>query len=785
MKKLCMVLLGFAFMFASAGLVACNSAPASVKRVSSDDFRPAYYYEETIDFDSVTVKVELSKGNPLILDKQGDIDTNIEDAAADADFEFILKTSGLAQALRTGTVELGHEYEISCLLKRDKKEYHLATVVFTDNVSLAYDLSKFDESAAIKDFKAVTASSVDEGKFMSYDGEYVIGDDNAFKFKPSYTLISKSDIDDITSSVYLPVNAKVFAVNGNAKGDEIPQGTVWTFDSLNYGFNFAEGHEGEKYILQLSPKNFETLYTGSQITPIELKVTIADGYNVHEASELGHMCVVGEDETAAVNACAYNDYNRFMNKTTGQYYTEKYYKVWNDFYTAKGETNLKSVNGIFLHDNLTITSEDVPSEYFVMRSESVYGEGALRDWSFVFPHYTPNLSDKFTFNGNYFHLDFTQFPVALNHDKDGALVHYTSESAIDYLTNSVLFFFAGQPHEVTDAGDEFAFVEFLNVSAAGASGKQITGDAVDHAAGTPTFLKTQDSVEVALKNSIVKEFQIGLNSSEKGDWLVKDTKIFDCYNCGLYAYDGNGEIKNSQLKRFGGPVVFSVSQNERNHAPVEIHNSFVVDDASILENFVTADQTWFMMNPPAPTLVQMFQMLSAENNLDGLVQTGKTILNEAGKFNLQVLVLDDNYLESNYDKLYTEVTYPDEIPIDYDSQIMEFVKEEARLVIRHQYYESLSSEGKAAVGNDEANIPLSNFPDPIVLGDQYGHFAICDTTSIIAFVTVTSFDLNDPQYEVGTDAVEFVGNNLYVYCPAPGAARAGMIVSLYDVVAAA
>lgn len=755
MKKLCMVLLGFAFMFASAGLVACNSAPASVKRVSSDDFRSAYYYEETIDFDSVTVKVELSKGNPLMLDKQGDIDTDIEDASGD--FEFILKTSGLAQALKTGTVELGHEYEISCLLKRDKKEYHLATVVFTDNVSLAYDLSKFDESAAIKDFKAVTASSVDEGKFMSYDGEYVIGDDNAFKFKPSYTLISKSDIDDITSSVYLPVNAKVFAVNGNAKGDEIPQGTVWTFDSLSYGFDFAEGHEGEKYILQLSPKNFETLDTGSQVTPIELKVTIADGYNVHEASELGHMCVVGEDEKAAVNACALNEYDRFRRENTTEYYTEKYYKIWNDFYTAKGETNLKSVNGIFLHDNLTITSEDVPSEYFVPSTESGgYGDGALRDWSYVFPHYMPSVNDKFTFNGNYFHLDFTQFPVALNHDENDALTYYNANTTIKYLTNSVLFFFAGQPHTVTDTGDEFASVEFLNVSAAGASGKQITGTATEEAAGTPTFLKVQDSCEVEVNNSIIHEFQIGLNSSEKGDWLVNDTKIFDCYNCGLYVYDANGEIKNSQLKRFGGPVVFSVSQNEKNHAPTEIHNSFVVDDASVLENFVTADQTWFMMNLPAPILVSMFQLLSDSQNTNGLIKTGKTILNEARKFNLQVLVLDDNYLKSNYDKLYSEVDF-ETAPMDYSSVTLK----------------QIASGIESMMGQD-----------PILVGDGYGHVAICSAqidldkgevsdTVVMAYLSLPG---TVPSYE----PVEFAGDRAYIYCPTPGAARAGMIVSLYD-----
>ena len=773
MKKSKLVMLGLTFAMAPAVLVACGDAEVTVDGVSTDYFKTTYYYEEatSIDFSKVNVTVRLSDGTTTTLNAQGLLDTDFEDAGENPNFDYILKTGGLAQDLQNNSLQLDHDYEISCILKKDKKEYKLATVMFKDDLSIVYDLTRFLEPKAVETFKTQVGSTTEESKFMKKETKYYVGDDNGFKLAPRYTFVTKEG--DPVSNVHLSVNAQVYKVNGNEQ-TLVQPGTDYTFDGLNYTFQFADTAVGYDYLLKLTPKDFTEFFNGSQIQPIELEVSVADGYNVYSGYDLGHIAVVGAEDQAAVRGCQLSSYDRFYNEDTHQYTTKYYYEVWNNFYTEHGETNLKTVNGIFLHDDIKVEKKDVPEEYFVTATENAYAANSLRDWSFVYPHHLPNLNTTFTFNGNCFKIDMTEFPVALNHDHNDALEYYNENTTIDYLTNSVFFFFAGQHHTETDTLDPatFANVVMKNVYATGASGKTITGDVSEHAAGTPTFYKAESTVNPTLENSVINQFMIGLNSSQKGDWVVKDTKIFDCYNTGLYVYVANGKIENSQLKRFGGPVVFSVSELD---GTTPRWNTFEIDDASILENFVTADQTWFTMNH-AETFVQLFQGLSLANNPYGLVNTRKTILNDEGKFNMQVLVLDADYLGANHGQLFTEVVYPQDIPVDYNSQIMEFVKEQARSYMAAMMSQQYGYE-----------VPVSAIPDPIIIGDQYGHFAVADDEAKIqAYITVTKLDPNDPEFEVSmTTPVDFVGDALYIYCPTPGAARAGMVVQLFDVPAQA
>ena len=749
MKKFFAFMLSLAFVVTGLAFVACKPAEIVVKKVSTESLRTTYYQDETIDFDSVVLNVELSNGVKLVLNK-GEVDKTWDEVDKD-ETHFILKTDGLREALAEDNVELNHEYKITCLLNAYAGEYDVLTIVFMDNLASMYDLTKFVEPQALTSFKNVAASTTDESKFMNYDQKYYVGDDNPFKLVPNYNLMLKEDPTQQTSKLHLLVNVHVYKHVGE-NWTEVEAGTDYTFDANKYAFQFAADAVGNEYRIQMTPKDFTKLFNGSDIAPIELVVTIADGYNVHEAWELGHIAVVGESEKNDVNKCAENTFDRFTNEG-GQYVTKKYYEVWNQFYTDRGETNLKSVNGIFLHNDIKITRNDVPADYFASSKESACTEhavGSLKDWAFVYPHYMPNVNSSFTFNGNYFDMDFSEFPVSLSHNTS-TMEYYTEDTSITYLSNSVFFYFAGLPHAQTDAGDTFAPITFKNFSAGGASGKTITGTATQEAAGTPTFLKVEDSVSIGLENSVIREFMMGLNSSQKGDWLVKDTKIYDCYNCGLYVQVATGAIQNSQLKRFGGPVVFAVSINEENGSEVARANAFVVDELSILENYVEYNQTWFAMNG-ASQLVLMFKGLGG----DGLAPTGTTILNADGKMNMQVLVLDNSYLGDDgpgAGKLYTSIDFDNDPLMDYSAVTME----------------QIASAITAQVG-----------ATPILLIDQAGHVAVADPTGIQAWFTLTG-DAEHPLSPSATP-LEFVGDRLYVYCPIPGSsARAGMIVQLYAV----
>lgn len=658
MKKFGIAIFSIMVLVVSTFFAGCRNTPDNkeINAVSAVGLRDAYYVTETIDFSSVNLVVGYSDGSTETL-TNGEVD--LQDASArQEDTQFILYTSGLS----TATERQEGSYPISCLIVGEETARSLMTIEINDDMSLVYELSDFSDPQFVEDYErnynlaynsgsTIGAEGYTETAFMLTAG-YTVGNDNEFIYKPQFQVFDK---EDPTLAVNVNINVEVeVRENGNIVGNNI-----YTFNNETYGFKFTDEAIGHTYTITMRPADWdldELMLNESSFT-----ITVADGYNVYRALDLGRINLLDDSNLPKLeNIQNYRQSvrNIFYDIDTKTYKNLKYYELWEEFLTGKGETDLHEINGVYLHGNITVTAQDIPEEYFVTSYETSNeaAVGTLRDFAFLYSHY---MFNNFTLNGNLFAIDFSNIKAGMS---NAVLGNTSSESNIggylDIFEQETDFAEPGHSTAFAFIGYEGSPVATVcNIDAKGnmstaysssADNDEVQMDAVG-AAGSIMFIKSIFGV-TNVYNIIAKEFLIALYM--EGEWGYKtmdisNSKVFDCFNSGLFAYGSdNNTIGNSHLERFGGPVIFLISIT-RTEAVYE--SGITVDANSKLQNFVHGDEGWFALTGGDAIIP------SAVGVLDGtaLNNYGATILQEDPEdetqtmFNLLVLVMDNGYLQSD------------------------------------------------------------------------------------------------------------------------------------------
>ena len=431
------------------------------------------------------------------------------------------------------------------------------------------------------------------GQFLNGNMLYVIGDDNAFKMIPDFTVIDENGNEKFLYSFYSNVEISIYQgedeikLNKRAVGNTSyvyynGENDIVTVDVYNGVYQFHT--ELDKVIISVLPSD-EYYDVNDDVKPVILTAKVIDAYNVYSAKEL-----------AVIN-------------NSGEYKSD-----WDNFRTENGLPDFDTINsikGIVLHGDIHVSKSDVPSYMFnVTASDIVYKNGTEEK---VVPAGTYYLRDgvtvyervgagDFAIEGNFFTIDIKGFPLV------ASPAVFDASLDLDYgddFSNAQLFRFCMTTHmDWTDKPADVPVITIQNTAFIGNAARNNWTDINGHlvSAGGLILFKVSTHAELTLNNTIKNSFFTSYLPDWDGHIVINDSKCFDSYQTAVFVWsNATCYVNNSYISGAGGPVVIAQSKPEGGvyHHPVVEFND------SVVESSLTGEELWFQVVNATQVIAQI------------------------------------------------------------------------------------------------------------------------------------------------------------------------------------
>ena len=513
----------------------------------------------------------------------------------------------------------------------DEKNNETASTTFQIEVYEKKTVSQLEESDEIAYFKSSNAT-VGNKKYgvtgfasqFEKTATYLIGDDNEFIFYPKFTVMDGATPSLLKNGFYSKVTLSVKGEDGYTALearilDASKPSTVSYFDgdtliatvNTYYGrYEFTEAAQNKEFKISVLPDDGRyTVPAG--INPVTLEAKVIDGYNVTEAWQL----------SVADNS----------------------QEEWNSFKTEHGILGY-SPAAIILHKDIKIIASDIPAEFLLtLEKDIVYTNDAtgetktikagtkfVRDEVFI---YRRNGSDALTFEGNFFSLDLSEFPLVPSPAVFGEALGYGSD-----FSNMTLFHFAYSPETWAPDPDQKMVVTMKNFSVRGNAGvdKWVDADEYLVSAGGIIFMKAENGTDATVENVNVTSCFISFFADLHGYLTLDTVKIYDSYQNALYVWGDYGcEVKNSYFVNAGGPM--TIVQSVYHYNGTHVSEANVVFTNTVIKSGLTGQEIWF--NAIGATYIVSDKIMPL---LYGLESSGVTQFMDAnGKMNIVSALISD------------------------------------------------------------------------------------------------------------------------------------------------
>lgn len=448
---------------------------------------------------------------------------------------------------------------------------------------LVYGIAKKASFTAHEDNKGEKENKKDE--FFVRDSNYKVGDDNALSFLPVLTTLIP-DYDNPEDSVTVVETEWNYLVKLEKLDDEVYKAAVLddytdSFDNVKCLFDFNEAAIGYTFKLSITPTGLTENQDEDKFT-VEYVFDVTDGYNVTSAKELAYI----SNKTGSI-----------FSVTEDKTHLDADAKaIWDEFKTNNNLLLDYYPSSMILHDNIALTSADIPSKYFYSEEEVVstdadYGQfgyttdsegnkviqrkvvGSLKDWLSIY-YRQMDANSSFNFEGNFFKLDASSLPTVVREDNE-----ITAQGKGN--SHTELFYFIG---------DETNSVKFSNFKLDGNAPKN--NDVA--LSGGLIFIKTSGTMNVAMENNIsIRWFITYFSCVSKVDFKVDKCKLYDNFNCFAYLHGANLLIKDTEMKAAGGPAII---QNHVGLGTTDVSDDYTSNTTvtnSVIESKVTGTEGWF------------------------------------------------------------------------------------------------------------------------------------------------------------------------------------------------
>ena len=511
----------------------------------------------------------------------------------------------------------------------------------------------FDTPATLVEFAAANKNAGKlnygeegfSGQFAVGNQVYVIGNENEFKLNPTVEILNiDTDEEETTKEFFAEVTISIkkdgeyVELTAEAKENNIVEFydgdvllvTVNTYKGT-YQFS-ADAADAEVKIL-VAPSEEHYIVDTEDFPPIVLEAKVINAYNVYEAWQLAVVDNAGEE--------------------------------WGDFKEKHGIVNL-TVSGIILHNDITLTAEDVPETFFytttadVVYKNSLTGETVtipagtkyFKDWTFIYER--DGVAD-FAIEGNFFTLSTKGFPLIPSPAVFG------KDAGKDYeedFSNAALFKFNSVDWDTVASGTipaEVSDVTINNMAIIGNSSRDNLVDAEENlaSAGGLIFVKTSNYTNMNMTNVLGNSFFITYFVDYGGKIVVKDSKCYDSYQNAAFVWSSSTlEMIDTYVNGCGGPAIIAQSViNENGHPTVTV-------TGGELETHLSGQEIWFTA-VNANAIVSQITALGA-----GLHQAGLgNFVDANGKMNIEAALMANG---SKADEIVTGIDAQGKLIIETD-----------------------------------------------------------------------------------------------------------------------
>ena len=252
---------------------------------------------------------------------------------------------------------------------------------------------------------------------------YYVGDDNPYIFYVDVIMLDSEDnLVDVDGKT-VATETRVFLINEDGSEYELTGAELSAIvvkDEANNTYDFSDAAVGKTFRLEVKPEGYEDDAKSHVIQ-------VVDGYNVYSAKELNLLTNTTDD----------------IDGSFGEGDLDQLAAV-NRFLEANGITRPKKLTGMILHDNVNITTKDIPSEYLYSYKDSNGNDKVgVYDNFYLFYHInrpdSETESSTLSIYGNYYSIFSYDLPnvvdkgVANNDDSfaNGALFRFSAASLDD------------------------------------------------------------------------------------------------------------------------------------------------------------------------------------------------------------------------------------------------------------------------------------------------------------------------------------------------------------------
>lgn len=516
----------------------------------------------------------------------------------------------------------------------------------------------------------------DREHFMKAAGDYLVGDDNGFVFRPNAQGgTNPSDVHDMNVETTFSLELKGEDGGYTALSEEETAEYCEQKDGKPcYYYYFTANAVGKTFRLTVTLAEDVKSFSGLESRSIVAEIKVVDGYNVYDQTGLSVLDNLNVNNWKALKTAA----------GTLDWDTKpliEYNQV-----ALKDGKEASPVNCIILHGDIEIDPDKLPDNYFWDKDRHIvvdgtdYGnqgydivKGYLDNVAEVPKELKENLNGSLRdFSPNAIHAGWSNFsdpdngdcaedyhPEWVNMQKG---IYNTSGTSISGNLFSISYKTEGLVHKLYTVHDgkttpipnplsHWSLVKYpnevnlqntevnkqvLNDAKPVVENLRITGKSprLAESDGEPAHLMAFNTCmeSLTLENTVISSLFVavtGDNAHGRGaNIIVNDSKIYDINSNMFYVWRATIDVKNSYLVDAGGPV-FILCDGDRTGSPDdETGPHLIVDKASRIESFASGYEPWYALNDATMlfTYIQNINLLA--NGYLGINYVKQTTENE-------------------------------------------------------------------------------------------------------------------------------------------------------------
>lgn len=608
MKKVLIFLLAAIFVVTGVLLVACQKQVTDIKINGAPD---EVTRGENIDYSKITIVVTYEDGSTQTL--------KLTDKGVTYD--------------RVDTSTVGSK---TLSVRYGGKSQQVRITVVEGTISDSVQVTEYSNegSGYASYLNAIKEQSNKETEFVNRNVNYKVGTDNGYVFLPHVTVLDENGDEIVLQDV--ETTYKLFEKNADAfvevSADQVSQYISKVENNVYY---FTADALGKTFKLEVTLSDKYELLDQDTSTTVSREFDVVEGYNVYDALGLSVLDNLSVKSWADLK------------------------KVQLDW-DSKPLSEYTDVKQVILHNDITVTAEFLPDNYFWQENEAAKVvddhvgsvsyqsalatlpenykpllKGSLKE-AFLGEQYeiTDGLDNQqrglYTSNGiglsgNFLRLSYE---TGLVYDQQGNVdttqlpskgiyvVYDWSEKAESQNYPEPHTSLIAMTHAIEGTAEEgiIGTRTIENVYFVGQTKK------TEHYEGQPAglMMMTSDMSKVKIVNAISTDWfcDATLDGVGVGEITIDSCKFYNSFSQMIFSWGiVNIDIRNSEMKDAGGPIIIMQTIT----LGTERSTVLTVDDESQMESWVTGNEAWFQINMggSASVVSQLLQMATAVDYVGG------------------------------------------------------------------------------------------------------------------------------------------------------------------------